>query len=223
MAEHILRLITEEAQDVKFISEESEGKKKYFIEGIMMVAENVNKNGRVYLQETLSKECKRYMTEMVAARRSMGELGHPQGAQVNLDRVSHVVTELRESGNNFWGRAQVLDTPYGKIVQSLLEGEIQLGVSTRGMGSLVPKNGYQEVQSDFRLAAIDVVADPSAPGAWVQGIYEGAGFIYADGVYKEVDIKNYRNKIDEGYRQRLSKKESEKFLLEQMTRYLRKL
>jgi hypothetical protein len=149
-----------------------------------------NKNQRIYPQQILSKECRRYMKEYVDKGRALGELNHPTGPTVNLDRVSHIVKELHEDGNNIYGKAKVMDTPMGKIVKNLIEEGAQLGVSTRGMGSLKARNGYQEVQEDFMLAAIDIVADPSAPNAFVNGIMEGREWIFENGFWSERDRDN---------------------------------
>jgi hypothetical protein len=170
-----MKLIKEEIQDVKvLITEDKEnGKKSYCIEGIFMMAERQNKNGRVYPFQTLSKEVDRYNREYVSKNRALGELGHPDTPSINLDRVSHMITKLYPDGNNFIGRAKILDTPMGNTVKGLLDGGVTLGVSTRGVGSLKPQNGYQLVQDDFKLAtAADIVSDPSAPDAFVKGIME---------------------------------------------------
>jgi hypothetical protein len=154
-----------------------------------------NRNGRVYPQSTLLKECKRYITEYVDKGRALGELNHPTGPTVNLDRVSHIVKELHEDGNTIYGKAKVMDTPMGRIVKNLIEEGAQLGVSTRGMGSLKSKNGYQEVQEDFMLAAVDIVADPSAPNAFVNGIMEGREWILENGAWSVKDYENARKII----------------------------
>jgi hypothetical protein len=181
-----MKLITELTEDVKYIKENvGNGDKNYYIDGIFMQSGVKNRNGRIYPQNTLIKECKRYISEYVDKGRALGELNHPSGPTVNLDRVSHIVKELHEDGNNIIGRAKVLDTPMGKIVKNLIDEGAQLGVSTRGMGSLKSKNGYQEVQEDFMLAAIDIVADPSAPNAFVNGIMEGREWIFNNGIWSE--------------------------------------
>ena len=181
-----MKLITELTEDIKYIKENiGNGEKTYFIEGIFMQSDTKNRNGRVYPQPTMLKECKRYITEYVNKGRALGELNHPTGPTVNLDRVSHIVKELYEDGKNVYGKAKVLDTPMGKIVKNLIDEGAQLGVSTRGMGSLKSKNGYQEVQEDFMLAAIDIVADPSAPNAFVNGIMEGREWIFENGIWSE--------------------------------------
>jgi hypothetical protein len=154
-----------------------------------------NRNGRIYPQGTLLKECKRYINEYVDKGRALGELNHPTGPTVNLDRVSHIVKELHEDGQNIYGKAKVLDTPMGKIVKNLIDEGAQLGVSTRGMGSLKAKNGYQEVQEDFMLAAIDIVADPSAPNAFVNGIMEGREWMFVEGSWQEREAAEARKLI----------------------------
>jgi hypothetical protein len=175
-----MKLIKEEVQDVRYLVEADEktGKKVHFIEGIFMQAEKKNKNGRVYPKHVLDKEVQRYSQDYVTKNRAFGELGHPDSPTINLDRVSHMITKLYPDGNNIIGKAKILDTPNGNIVKSLLDGGASLGVSTRGVGSLRPHNGYQLVQDDFHLAtAADIVADPSAPEAFVRGIMEDAEWI----------------------------------------------
>lgn len=175
-----MKLISEEVIDVQYITEMNDktGKKEHFIEGVFMQAEKKNRNGRVYPNGVLSKEVDRYNRDYVNKNRAFGELGHPDSPTINLDRVSHMITKLYPDGNNFIGKAKIMDTPNGKIVKSLLDGGASLGVSTRGVGSLRPHNGYQLVQDDFHLAtAADIVADPSAPDAFVRGIMEDAEWI----------------------------------------------
>jgi hypothetical protein len=181
-----MKLITELTEDVRYIKENiGNGEKTYFIEGVFMQADTKNRNGRIYPKNILNKECTRYIKEYVEKGRAMGELNHPSGPTVNLDRVSHIIKELHEDGTSIVGKAKVLDTPMGRIVKNLIDEGAQLGVSTRGMGSLRPKNGYQEVQEDFMLAAIDIVADPSAPNAFVNGIMEGREWIFENGMWSE--------------------------------------
>jgi len=175
-----LKLIAEEVLEVQYLVERNEktGEKEYAIEGIFMQAEKKNRNGRVYPQHVLSKEVQRYNQDYVQKNRAFGELGHPDSPTINLDRVSHMITKLYPDGNNFIGKAKILDTPNGKIVKSLLDGGASLGVSTRGVGSLRPQSGFQLVQDDFHLAtAADIVADPSAPDAFVRGIMEDAEWV----------------------------------------------
>ena len=194
-----MKLISEEAIDVDFVTEEDENKKKsYFIEGIFMQSEMKNRNGRVYPKAILQKEVKRYTDKFINTKRAFGELGHPDGPTVNLERVSHMITELVEDGANFVGRAKIMDTPYGKIVKNLIDEGAKLGVSSRGMGSLKPvQEGLQEVQSDFYLAtAADIVADPSAPDAFVSGIMEGKEWVWDNGLLKEKEIVEYQKQIE---------------------------
>ena len=175
-----MKLIAEEVLNVQYLVERNEktGEKEYAIEGIFMQAEKKNRNGRVYPMHVLNKEVSRYNQDYVTKNRAFGELGHPDSPTINLDRVSHMITKLYPEGNNIMGKAKILDTPNGKIVKSLLDGGASLGVSTRGVGSLKPFNGYQLVQDDFRLAtAADIVADPSAEDAFVRGIMEDAEWI----------------------------------------------
>lgn len=191
-------LIKEEVQDLKFLIEEDKktGKKNYVLSGIFMQADKQNRNGRVYPFDTLRKEVERYNKEYITKNRAVGELGHPDTPSINLDRVSHMITDLKPDGTNFTGKAKVLDTPMGNIVKGLLDGGVTLGVSTRGVGSLKPHNGYQLVQDDFKLAtAADIVADPSAPDAFVQGIMEGKEWIFENGVWKEADLMRAKKQI----------------------------
>ena len=194
-----MKLISEEAIEVNFVTEEDDNKKKnYFIEGIFMQSETKNRNGRVYPKVILQKEVKRYTEKFINTKRAFGELGHPDGPTVNLERVSHMITELVEDGDNFLGRAKIMDTPYGKIVKNLIDEGAKLGVSSRGMGSLKPvQDGLQEVQSDFYLAtAADIVADPSAPDAFVSGIMEGKEWVWDNGLLKEKEIVEYQKRVE---------------------------
>jgi hypothetical protein len=192
-----MKLICEQIENIQYVVEAKEsGKKDYFIEGIFMQGDVQNRNGRVYPVSVLQREAERYMKEAIAQNRAYGELGHPNGPSINLDRVSHMIKELRQDGNNFYGRAKIMDTPMGNIVKSLMDEGGQLGVSTRGMGSLREnKKGFMEVQDDFHLAtAADIVADPSAPDAFVRGIMEGVEFWYEDGILKKKEIAAYTAK-----------------------------
>ncbi len=194
-----MKLISEEAIEVNFVTEEDDNKKKnYFIEGIFMQSETKNRNGRVYPKAILQKEVKRYTDKFINTKRAFGELGHPDGPTVNLERVSHMITELVEDGDNFLGRAKIMDTPYGKIVKNLIDEGAKLGVSSRGMGSLKPvQDGLQEVQNDFYLAtAADIVADPSAPDAFVSGIMEGKEWVWDNGLLKEKEIVEYQKRVE---------------------------
>jgi hypothetical protein len=176
-----MKLITELVEEVQYIAEAKEnGEKEHFIEGIFLQANRKNRNGRIYPINIMEREVERYMKDVVSNNRAYGELGHPEGPSINLDRVSHIITELRRDGDNFIGKAKLTDTPMGNIARGLLKSGANLGVSSRGMGSLVPrKDGIMEVQDDFRLAtAADIVADPSAPDAFVKGIMEGVEWVY---------------------------------------------
>lgn len=190
-----MKLITETIQDINILTEEKDGKKHYFIEGIFMQAESKNRNGRVYPISVMEKELGRYNTDYVKTNRAMGELGHPEGPTVNLERVSHLIKDLRLEKNDVYGKAKILDTPYGKIVRNLIDEGVKLGVSSRGMGSLKEQDGVNIVQEDFMLAAVDVVADPSAPNAFVNGIMEGREWIWDNGVLKPVEIEKYKETI----------------------------
>jgi len=171
------------------IEENEKGQKEYFIEGVFMQSEIKNRNGRVYPKEIMAKEVERYNKEFVEQDRAFGELGHPEGPTINLDKVSHLITKLEEDGNNYVGRAKILSTPNGQIVRNLIDDGAKLGVSSRGLGSLEQKNGAQHVKSDFQLAtAADIVADPSAPEAFVEGIMEGVEWIYENGILKAKDL-----------------------------------
>jgi len=183
-----MKLITEHTDDIQVITEEKEGKKSYFIEGVFMQSDIKNRNGRVYPTSVLVKEATRYNKEFVEANRAMGELGHPEGPQLNLDRVSHIIKEMKIDGKNIWGRAKVMDTPYGKIVKNMIDEGVKFGVSSRGVGSLkTTKDGINEVQNDFNLAAVDIVADPSAPDAFVEGVMEGKEWALENGNWKQIE------------------------------------
>lgn len=199
-----MKLITEvtfnDVQYVKEVNEET-NKKNHYIEGVFLQSNITNRNGRCYPMETMRKEVGRYIKENIESKRAYGELGHPSGPTINLDRVSHMITSLKEDGDNFIGKAKIMDTPMGNIVKNLMDEGAQLGVSSRGMGSLKPKNGVMEVQGDFMLAtAADIVADPSAPDAFVKGVMEGTEWVYdaANGCWKSMavvdEVKNVGNK-----------------------------
>ena len=193
-----MRLIAEEITQVKFLSEEKDGKRSHFIEGVFLQAEIENKNGRKYPFKTLEREVAKYEESTINKGRALGELGHPDGPSINLDRVSHKILSLKGEGNNFIGRAKILDTPMGNIAKNLLDEGIQLGVSSRGMGSLQKVEGVQVVQDDFMLApAADIVADPSAPDAFVDGIMEGKEWVWNNGVLKESAIAEIKQEIDQ--------------------------
>jgi len=193
-----MKLITEMTEDIRLIAEDNKetGQKDYFIEGIFMQSEQKNRNGRIYPNSVLMNEVKRYNKEYVKKNRAMGELNHPQGPTVNLDRVSHIIKELKEDGDDVYGKAKIMDTPMGKIAKNLIDEGAKLGVSSRGMGSLKEKDGVNEVQKDFMLAAVDIVADPSAPNAFVNGIMEGAEWIWDNGVLKQKTIEDYKDSIE---------------------------
>jgi len=192
-----MKLISEEIQDAQYLVEETNGKKSYKIKGVFLQSDIKNRNGRIYENDILSKEVKRYTTEFIDKKRAFGELGHPDGPTVNLERVSHMITNLSPEGKNFIGEAKIMDTPYGKIVKGLIDEGAQLGVSSRGMGSLVTKNGANYVGKDFYLAtAADIVADPSAPDAFVEGIMEGKEWIWDNGEIKAKDIEEYKKYIE---------------------------
>jgi len=214
----MLKLITEHVEDVQFLTEDKDGVKEYFIEGIFMQAEKKNRNGRKYPNKVLMKEANRYQKEYVEQNRAMGELGHPDGPTVNLERVSHLIESLKPDGNNIIGRAKILETPYGKIVKNLMEGGVKLGVSSRGMGTLEQKNGVNIVKDDFMLSAIDIVADPSAPDAFVDGVMEGKAWIWDNGLLKEQDLNSVCSMI-----QRASSRDLEEKKLAAFESFLSKI
>ena len=193
-----MKLITEEIESVEFIVEERNGKKSMFIEGIFLQGDIANRNRRMYPMDTLRKEVARYDENFVQKGRALGELGHPEGPTVNLDRVSHKIVSLKESGSNFVGKAKLLDTPMGNIAKSLIGEGVKLGVSSRGMGSLrATKEGINVVESDFMLAtAADIVADPSAPDAFVDGIMEGKDWVMEGGIIREKLVEKTYKQIN---------------------------
>ena len=196
-----MKLITEQIEDVQVLTEEKDGKKLLYIEGVFLQSELKNRNGRMYPFDVLNREVERYNEEYVKTKRALGELGHPDGPTVNLDRVSHRITSLRAEGNNFIGKAQILDTPMGNIARSLLGEGVQLGVSSRGMGSIQKQEDVNIVADDFMLTtAADIVADPSAPYAFVNGIMEGKEWVWENGILKEAKIDKYRRYMDESRR-----------------------
>ena len=194
-----MKLITEQIEDVRILTEEKDGKKLLYIEGVFLQSELKNRNGRMYPFEVLNREVERYNEEYVKPKRALGELGHPDGPTINLDRVSHRITSLRAEGHNFIGKAQILDTPMGNIAKSLLGEGVQLGVSSRGMGTLRERqDGIMEVGNDFTLAtAADIVTDPSGPDCFVDGILEGVEWLYVDGRYVEQHIEAAKKTIEE--------------------------
>jgi hypothetical protein len=193
-----MKLISEEVLDAQYIVEENNGKKEYKIRGIFLQSDIKNRNGRIYENGILAKEVNRYDKEFIQKGRAFGELGHPDGPTVNLERVSHMIKALTPEGKNFIGEAKIMDTPYGKIVKNLIDEGATLGVSSRGMGSLVQKGGANYVGKDFYLAtAADIVADPSAPDAFVEGIMESKEWVWDNGVLLEKDIESWKKEIQQ--------------------------
>ena len=215
-----VKLISEEIQDVEYICEQKEdGKKNYKIKGIFMQADIKNRNGRVYPMDVLNKEVERYNKQYVNEKRAFGELGHPEGPTVNLDKVSHMITKLYPDGKNFIGEAKIMSTPMGEIVKTLMDEGAKLGVSSRGMGSLDQKNGANYVRNDFYLAtAADIVADPSAPNAFVQGIMEGKEWVWNNGSLVEAELERAKRRINERVRKRQANEDTLEFI-----RFLKKL
>jgi len=216
-----MKLITETIESVKYFTEATEnGKRKLYIEGTFLVGEQVNKNNRMYKMDTLRKEVNRYNEEFIKTNRALGELGHPDTPSINLERVSHKIVGLTEDGNSFYGRALILETPYGQIVKNFIDNDIQVGVSSRAMGSLVQtREGYNLVQDDLKLAtAADIVADPFAPGAFVNGIMENKEWMFVEGRFVEVDFDNAKKQIKSA-----SKAQLEQVALKLFENYLRKL
>ena len=201
-----MKLITEMNQDVKFLTEKKEdGTKSVYIEGIFMQAEKPNRNGRIYGKGIMEREVQKYQ-ELINEKRSLGELGHPPNPSINLNQVSHMITGLKFEGNDIYGKAKILDTPMGKIAKNFIEEGVRLGVSSRGLGSVrMNKEGVNEVQDDFHLATVDIVADPSAPDAFVQGIMESAEWILENGVWKAVQIEQAQNTIRKASKADLNK------------------
>lgn len=216
-----MKLIKEVVENVKYLTETTEaGKKNLFIEGTFLVGERVNKNNRMYKMDTLRREVQRYNEEYVKTNRALGELGHPDTPSINLERVSHKIVSLVEDDNTFYGKALILDTPYGQIVKNFLENDVSVGVSSRALGSLVQtKEGYNLVQDDLKLAtAADIVADPSAPGAFVQGIMENKEWVFVNGNFVESDFDNAKRQIRQA-----SSKQIEEVALKIFESYLSKL
>lgn len=201
-----MKLITEVLEDVKYITEETEDKKKnYFIEGTFLMSEIPNRNKRIYSRDILAREVDRYKKDYIDQNRAFGELGHPDSPTIHLDRVSHMITKLDSDKNNFYGKARILDTPFGNIVKNIIDAGGKLGVSSRGMGSLKPgPNGVNLVQDDFTLAtAADIVADPSAPEAFVRGLRENKDWMFIDGKYTEKDIQEANHRINKASRRQI--------------------
>ena len=207
-----MKLIREEVNDVQYIKEENNGQKEYKIRGIFLQSDMKNKNGRVYPYETLMREVARYNKEFINKNRAFGELGHPDGPTVNLERVSHMVKKLYPEGKNFIGEAKILDTPMGKITKNLMDEGATLGVSSRGMGTLMQRDGINYVKSDYYLAtAADIVADPSAPDAFVEGIMENKEWVWNNGVFKEVELTEWQKEIRRTKRTELAEKKAQAF------------
>ena len=216
-----MKLIRETVENVKYLTEASEnGKKNLFIEGTFLVGDKINKNNRMYEMKTLRNEVERYNEEYIKTNRALGELGHPDTPSINLERVSHKIVSLVEDGNTFYGKALILETPYGQIVKNFIDNEVSIGVSSRALGSVVTtKEGYNLVQDDLRLAtAADIVADPSAPGAFVNGIMENKEWMFVEGHFVEADFDNAKRQI-----QRASSKQIEEVAFKLFENYLRKL
>ena len=199
-----MKLISEEVASAEYLVEEKNGKKEYKIKGVFLQANIKNRNGRVYPREILVREVNRYTKEFINKNRAFGELGHPDGPTVNLERVCHMVKSLKPDGDNFIGEAKIMDTPYGKIVKGLIDEGAQLGVSSRGMGSIIQRNGANYVKDDFYLAtAADIVADPSAPDAFVEGIMESKEWVWDNGKLVERDIEAWKQQIREAKQRKL--------------------
>lgn len=218
-----MKLICETVEDVKYITEKTEsGKKNLYIEGIFMQGDIVNRNKRSYNTEILEREINRYTKDLIEKGRAFGELGHPNGPSINLDRVSHIITEMKRDGTNFIGKARIADTPMGDIARGIMESGGQLGVSSRGMGSLKEnKNGIMEVQDDFYLAtAADIVADPSAPDAFVHGIMEGVEWIWDNGILKAQKLEEAKKQIDKAVASRELTEEKKLEIFEKMLTHM---
>ncbi len=207
-----MKLISEEIQDAEYLVENVNGQKKYKIKGVFLQSDIKNRNGRVYPKQVMMKEVNRYTEQFVNKNRAFGELGHPDGPTVNLERVSHMITKLTQDGANYYGEAKIMNTPYGKIVKGLIDEGAQLGVSSRGLGSLEQRNGANYVKSDFMLAtAADIVADPSAPDAFVQGIMENREWIWDNGRMIERDIDAWKREIKDASSKKLEEKKLQIF------------
>ena len=207
-----MKLITEEISNAEYIVEEANGKKNYSIKGVFMQSDVKNRNGRIYPKEILQKEVARYNREFIQKNRAFGELGHPDGPTVNLERVSHMIKSLTPEGSNFIGEARILETPYGKIVKSLIDEGAKLGVSSRGMGTLTNRGGANVVSDDFYLAtAADIVADPSAPEAFVEGIMEGKEWVWDNGIIKEQEVNRLKLEMSNAKRHELAVKQAKVF------------
>ena len=214
-----MRFITELNEDIQYYLEESNGKKNLYIEGVFLQSNLKNRNGRMYPKDVMRNEVARYTAESIDKKRALGELGHPEGPSLNLDRVSHMIVSLKEDGDNWIGKAKILDTPMGKIAANLIEAGAQLGVSSRGLGSIKEKNGINEVQDDFMLAtAADIVADPSAPDAYVEGIMENREWVMVDGIWTARDMEQAQQTI-----RKASSRELEEAKIQVFSSFLNKL
>jgi len=207
-----MKLITEfNQEDLSYITEGTGKAKNTFIQGVFMQSESKNRNGRMYPKKVMESAVKKYIKEQVSKGRAVGELNHPDGPTINLDKVSHRITNLEFEGNNVVGKALILNTPMGKVVKGLIEGGVQLGVSSRGMGSLETKNDMSVVKDDYHLATIDIVQDPSAPEAFVNGILEGVEWVWDNGILKAQQIEKYETEIKQASTAQLKEKQSELF------------
>jgi hypothetical protein len=216
-----MKLIRETVENVKYLTEASEnGKKHLYIEGTFLVGDTVNRNNRMYKMDTLRGEVERYTEQYIKTNRALGELGHPDTPSINLERVSHKIVSLQEEGNTFYGKALILDTPYGQIVKNFIDNDVSIGVSSRALGSVMQtKEGYNLVQDDLKLAtAADIVADPSAPGAFVNGIMENKEWMFVEGKFVEADFDRAKTQI-----RKASSKQIEEVALKLFENYLRKL
>jgi len=218
-----MKLIVEEINSISFLTEESNGKKDYYVEGVFLEAETENRNKRIYPRHILEREVARYSEESIAKNRAFGELGHPENPQINLDRVSHIIKSLRQEGNQFIGKAKILDTPFGKIVKNFIDEGAQLGMSTRGIGSIKQMRESAIVQDDYHLAtAGDIVADPSCTSAFVRGIMEGKEWIYDNGIFKESELTEIKDIVEDSYSVKKSEL-SEQLRLEAFNKFMEKL
>ena len=207
-----MKLITEQNNDIEVLTEEKDGKKSTYIKGVFLQTEITNRNGRMYKFDTMNREVSKYNEEFVNRGRALGELGHPEGPTLNLDRVSHKIVELYPEGTNFIGKAKLMETPMGKIAKSLLDEGVQLGVSSRGLGSIKKEGSCSVVADDFILStAADIVADPSAPDAFVEGIYEGKDWVWNNGTIVEAELVRMKDRIERRTRSRHAKEDALEF------------
>ena len=214
-----MKLICEVNESIEILTEEKDGQKQYFIEGTFLQGDIKNRNGRVYEFKMLKDKVEQYRKDFVAQKRAFGELGHPEGPTINLERVSHMISELSPDGKNFYGKAKIMDTPYGKIVKNLMDQGAKLGVSSRGVGSIEEKNGANYVKDDFRLStAADIVADPSAPEAFVRGVMEGREWIFENGLLVQREIDEIKETI-----RKTSSRKLEEQMVNAFKRFINKL